>query len=337
MKYFKITKMSKVYQDYLTLVTQYSSSPGEFADYLMKNILTMDPKVVRAILYQLHQLGGNMDEVYRNWIIKYPQEIPSFLYHLDTLSSETLFLLLKYGFPPVIHGNLFLWWSLSSYGDWLNRALEIINYLTINLDYQNKESGGTLLHQAIDSLYLPSVMVLLYYKANPNINYSDGSTTADHIRQLFTLGTNQEIVYEIVKQLRKYGLIFPEPYSSKLARSLAAGDKLFSLPHKYYEPDLLYFSLHELENNHLATTLSSTFSTWPYYIDSTKDNDICPEIDNLPVIDPLPDVHEVYTTVLKSYRDEPAYIPSNYSYISQSQDKIPTPYQPYPVLTEPLP
>lgn len=214
----------------------YTSDPTAFADTFFDLLPEINPKIVRILLYELYTHGISADKLYAQRSLL---SLPNFLFTLDTFPSETLLVIMKYGFPAFPDENIFFYWSLKKYGKWLDFALDISNHLNINLNSLNDESGFTILHEAVSYGYLPLINQILRYRVDPNVTSTKGITPLMLAASLLSYpdaSVNYPVYLEIIKQLIRYGampektfndLVQISPYREKIHSAILAGKDLF--------------------------------------------------------------------------------------------------------------
>jgi len=249
---------------------RFQKDPTKFADTFFANLAEIDPKIVRMIAYQLYINGINLGDLYKKRSTPAP---PKFLSSLNTFPSETLLVILKYGFPTVISGNLFLRWSLSAgnNGEWLDFALDLALQMDIELNLVNEETGRTILHEAVENAYLPLIAQLLSHRLDPNIRSNEGKTALDIALSLFDFPDvfmNYQNYLEIVKQLVRYkaepsqDLEREGPYQTEIERAIRAAEKI---PADYCKGVELLNFLDQVEDYALIVETDPMILTSPGY------------------------------------------------------------------------
>lgn len=211
----------------------------------------MDPKVVRLIGYQLWMDGISMEQLYRNL-----KETPQFLFDLDQFPEETLFVLMKYGFPLIIDGEYFFNKSLGKDGPWLTSLLDVCSHLGLDLNLIQK-NGKTLLHEAAERGDLNLVQKLLNHKVNPNSMDSEGKTPIGSVAQSLNFvdaSSRSPLYLSIIRQLVRYGgrvnqtdreLIEKNPFKRQIEQNIQSG---MTMKPYYSSGRKEYFSLDQIED-----------------------------------------------------------------------------------------
>lgn len=238
------------------IAKEYRATPAGFSEIFFELLPKMDPKVVRLIGYQLWTQGISMEQLYRNL-----KETPQFLFELDQFPEETLFVLLKYGFPLVIDGQYFFNKSLGkdpgvAKQPWLTSLLDVCSHLGLDLNLI-QANGKTLLHEAAERGDLNFVQKLLSHKINPNPMDSNGLTPIGTVAQALNFvdtSSNSPVYLSIIRQLVRYGgranqsdreLIEKSPFKRQIERNIQAG---LQMKPQYSSGRKEYFSLDQIED-----------------------------------------------------------------------------------------
>lgn len=327
---------------YKQIFNIYQTNPSAFADVFFDIISDIDPKVVRIICAQLWLNGINLNEVYaartRN-----ASEKPLFLSFLDKFPLETITILLKYGFPSIINGDLFFLSSLDrNSGDWLNYLLDVCIFERIDLNHINQSTGETCLHQAIRQGSLSLVQNLLRHRVDPNRKSDSGESpllVAVRSFQFVDTFYTYPINLNIIRWLRRYGASIDEQvqnevqssnYNSKINQELVNASRInpeYDVQNKYY------FSLDRIEDFILLAeidpyveqqisnpilreaiqmqkdrTISSNLGliSWPYFINDAaigQKQQCYLSLDLRATVAPLPDSELLYDLVLRDIPD----------------------------------
>jgi hypothetical protein len=283
---------------YQQITNIYQSDPTSFANVFFDQISEMDPKVVRIICAQLWLNGISMDQVYA----ARSNSKPLFLSYLDTFPLESMATLLKYKFPSIIEGDLFLINSLEREGEWLDYILDVCIFLQIDLNHINQSTGETCLHQAIRNGSLSLVQKLLRHGVDPNRkSYTGESPLLLSIRSFDFVDI--PICLNIIRSLRRYGANIDDEsryaiqlsaYNSKINRELINASRVKP---DYAFQNKSYFSLDRIEDLILLAELDPNIQaqipnpvikkaiqlekdrtvmsnvgllTWPYFIADTS-------------------------------------------------------------------
>jgi hypothetical protein len=323
---------------YQQITNIYQSDPTSFANVFFDRISEMDPKVVRIICGQLWLNGIPMDQVYA----ARSNSKPLFLSYLDTFPLESMATLLKYKFPSIIEGDLFLINSLEREGEWLDYTLDVCIFLQIDLNHVNQSTGETCLHQAIRNGSLSLVQQLLRHRVDPNRkSYTGESPLLLSIRSFDFVDTviTLPVHLNIIRSLRRYGAniddasrdaIQQSTYNSKINQELINASRVKP---DYAFQNKSYFSLDRIEDLILLAELDSNIQaqipnpvikeaiqlekdrtvmsnvgllTWPYFITDTsaeQDQQCYLSMDLRATVAPLPEPELVYEWSLANVPD----------------------------------
>lgn len=194
----------------------YKRDPYDFANTFFDILDEMDPKSVRVVCAELWLQGISMQDVF-----DYYTGDLGFLERLDQIPPESIIMLLKYQFPEVVDGDLFIVPSLDRPLDngWLDLVLDYID----QIDHVNWSSGETCLHYAVRNSNLALATKLLAHHANPNALYDKGETPMEMLLGHFA--DTPEQLY-MVRLLRRYGARVDGQVSDKIRRELYSADKI---------------------------------------------------------------------------------------------------------------
>lgn len=238
---------------YQQITNIYRSDPTSFANIFFDQVSKIDPKVVRIICSQLWLNGISMNQVYA----ARSNGKPLFLSHLDAFPLESMTTLLKYKFPSIIEGDLFLINSLERDGEWLDYILDVCVLLQIDLNHVNQSTGETCLHQAIRNGSLSLVQKLLRHHVDPNRKSRTGESpllltirSLDFVDTVMTL----PVYLNIIRLLRRYGAdiddvtrdaIQQSIYNLKINKELINASRVKP---DYASQNKVYFSLDRIED-----------------------------------------------------------------------------------------
>ena len=219
----------------------------------------MDPKQFRLDCYNLFSKGISPATIF-------PKSLAG-------LPKETLLVLLKYGYPEIVNGDLFFVPLLGREDvDWL---LDLCVARQINLNWINQSTAMTVLEMAVSDGNLPLVLTFLRYRVDPNVG--DPMGIALNLFNYADAYGNYPVYLEILKQLRRYGarlgaaelgtarLDQKQIKDKKILRALQSGTYL----KPEYAPDKSGYLLNDNVEDIAVITLprKKSIFPWPYYID----------------------------------------------------------------------
>lgn len=275
-------------------VQLYNEDSRVFEQELLQSLPTINPKVLRLILGELSAKGVHpLTEAD-------PHQATEVLENVENVPTETVFLMLKYGFPSyvLLSSALDKAWGYDL--RWLGKILDAADYLELDL------SSG-LLHQAVRSGSLPAVQMLLSRGSDPNRNV-EGETPLRIVLEMFDrpeAEVNYPIYLQMIKELMKYKAVVGQEiseavdristrssdWSRKLQRAIQAGKR--SVPS--WEPIReTYWNLDRVEDSAMVALMhperivdrvmqeavererdkvvlvNDEVIGWPFYIDESK-------------------------------------------------------------------
>lgn len=281
---------------------------------MLSGLSKMDPKEVRLFFQQHPEFDFKSMNL-------------EFLSELNEFPLETLLVLLKSGFPPIIDGDLFFLKSLNEFDTPLDFILDLCNRLHVNLNHINRSTGETILQEAIRNNNLSLVQKILSHRVDPNF----GEIAPINLAWSLYQETQSSNYLLIIRHLYRYGAeVIYADVPEKFQKELDAGSKI---PPIYYtsgsylnldqvedlslvllqNPALISdlqmpgVNLQALENSlkyqraRVEKSSDGKLCTWPLYINDTLDMDlVCPpEKDDRPSAASPPDFREVYRRALE--------------------------------------
>lgn len=315
---------------YPRILEEYQSNPEEFATNFFDLLPQIDPKLVRLIGYQLYTHQVDLGQLYK---LRPNPEKPKFLFNLADFPFESMIVLLKYGFPKVIDGDLLLTTSLDrvTAGRWFEFYLK----LGFNLNLIQRSSGDALLHHFARAGRVPQVELLLCHGALPSLLNQKGETPLR-----LAIDHRPSDYLQVIRQLARYGARPREEdrkvIDHKITQAIQIGAAM--TPH-YCSDDQMYFSLDQVEDLSLIAEVNpellqdqkfqqlipgtnfellaagiravrdrtiqiqKVIVGWPYYIDSSQQI-LCPGLEENEVTAASPpNVRKVYELALRDLRD----------------------------------